>query len=1519
MGKEQVMSIRNLLGIIAALAVACSSSHDGDVRSFSQSVSIPGLTPEPCDWDGNTVELLVADAWTGCSALASEPGGGFSNNFFGNDPYLTQILEKMGMGNAQSPDPFGSWYDLRQSPTANCDPVTHTPVGFPVSIPLTPVPEHVPIDPNDRARHERADGELRQAGINLCIAQRLRTLSPGASAGESLLLSDADQRLLLETIRERVQIAMLQYALLGVVFSTNPKTLSGTPLIGQRIPILQDWANDPAKKKGALVTMGRDFAAAVQLHSIVSMELFHLFARSRSARSKRGGVSATRADETWGAGSWHQRLLAVAYGGDPLAIVDEGTPWQSWNPETSVSGDAAVGFQESTPRLRLGWPGALKRPYVTASVTAPQVRELLALAKRFDRLELRANAGASCEPFDVDTSAKELYKAIEGELRVADCYRDNSTDPCPTTPTPPAYEYGAGPYLLWQKYHITPEHARTLAKLLQQSLGGRNPSATCNPPGLNLNDAQFGGRNILGTVTDAGNGVTHFSKDSEFTDVLPSEVAGTFTRNASLRFPLPWEIDSELWDVIMAAVAFDDVCFATGCTNHKNADAKRLMGAASAQAATREMVASSVAWIQAGLGPTSTLYSYFLQADDILGLIEANVGAMTASVRPEVVRDVAVGSGLPGTKVRSVPGGYAHSVQLLVPPGDTWWDNCSAPNNCTVTTGLVAVRGPWARALAANPDSSIYGKTLASLAFEPGNPVAFGATLALPAPVWIKSMPKLWIATPLVFEPVSATPGSDQFDATSVWTLVAVRNDSSAPPGEEVELRVVASNVKVGVSSPRDAQYFATGGAMGMFLGRQTAVRGSNPSEPAFDGFDLPTAWVPPLAAQLVGGVPGQTSSDVYLQLAKDSAAAATSAVESALQNLTLQQEDEGAKAAAAAKASAGIKEERDGLCGANNPSCDTSVTAKTVANPFTAPASCPTATSDWDPQQTYCQLDQFVYERGAEVAAETFAVGTPVAESLNHPIVPAFTDYSGGSLQAAFIQQWSAFNDLPQKLDLMHKAAEAAKTTVAAAYVALQTAEQNVRNQCGSRAMDEAMVAGKQVVGGSFSSATGPCTEDFCYQAKEFKTSGSWSLAPLIAQRRACDSALIGVNPAQASVIAAQAGAFAQIGNAAVGLRDAVTSLRLSSADLGKLTSDAELADRRHRLEQNLVRFGLKTSFSAYRISRSYDLWRARALVESARRYGLAARRAIEARYVVNLSELDKDEVFVASPRVWADEIYGYDLTLPAAVGLTVSGSSAGDAVYSNKLSDYSANLEGFVNGYAASRPAAVATNEIDIVTLPGLQPAPPIEVPIDPTDPNSPTVTAFPTSAQWLLRCTSQGTSQWVPATVGCDGPIDRAKLLFALDPWGRRDGDIANAPFDKRFNGRWDLLAVNFVGTGIRDCVKATDPNGCYSEPYLRYNLTQTGTPWVTDFDGFWRLLEVPTGRIEGAKAIAAELWLDPLKDGWTTSYISAVARSEWQNRPLGGAYELEFEVTPDVRLDRIERLQLLVGSTSWVKQN
>jgi hypothetical protein len=50
---------------------------------------------------------------------------------------------------------------------------------------------------------------------------------------------------------------------------------------------------------------------------------------------------------------------------------------------------------------------------------------------------------------------------------------------------------------------------------------------------------------------------------------------------------------------------------------------------------------------------------------------------------------------------------------------------------------------------------------------------------------------------------------------------------------------------------------------------------------------------------------------------------------------------------------------------------------------------------------------------------------------------------------------------------------------------------------------------------------------------------------------------------------------------------------------------------------------------------------------MSSARRLAVTARRAVEARFVVDLSEMNDSEAFVQAPAVWADEIYVPAFTL--------------------------------------------------------------------------------------------------------------------------------------------------------------------------------------------------------------------------------------------------------------------------------
>ncbi len=79
-----------------------------------------------------------------------------------------------------------------------------------------------------------------------------------------------------------------------------------------------------------------------------------------------------------------------------------------------------------------------------------------------------------------------------------------------------------------------------------------------------------------------------------------------------------------------------------------------------------------------------------------------------------------------------------------------------------------------------------------------------------------------------------------------------------------------------------------------------------------------------------------------------------------------------------------------------------------------------------------------------------------------------------------------------------------------------------------------------------------------------------------------------------------------------------------------------------------------------------------------------------------------------------------------------------------------------------------------------------------------------------------------------------------------------------------------------------------------------------------------LFVSNGQIEAGKALAAEQWVDPLSNGFAKPYVTAVARTELSERPFGGAFELTLHLTPEVTLSRIERIQLLIESSYWVKQ-
>jgi hypothetical protein len=685
--------------------------------------------------------------------------------------------------------------------------------------------------------------------------------------------------------------------------------------------------------------------------------------------------------------------------------------------------------------------------------------------------------------------------------------------------------------------------------------------------------------------------------------------------------------------------------------------------------------------------------------------------------------------------------------------------------------------------------------------------------------------------------------------------------------------------------------FFASGGVLGTQLETLLAHRASDLVYPKYDAFGLPTDYFPPTDPDLFGGTPGSTAAEQYLSNAKAAAQAATDAVKTAFDKLLTEAKDEATVSGALDKADFVSKQMQQSLCGnASDAACDTSLSDYTLE--FTNEPSCDFGgqTAAWCPGIT-----QFV-ERLLAPYQLPMRIASAVKASVGSTATPQFSEFDGGQLQTLFIQQWTAIRDLSKAIDAVVDAQRAAILHVNTAQVVLATASEEVRLNCGER-LSQAIKAGTS---GSVGIGTGGVS-----------FSASYSPGPYIAALQRCKDSKLVVSNDVAAAREASAQAYSGLSDRAVQLVSAQGQVALVSAQIQQALFQVQQASDREQFEAKLTSLSTSLESEFYHRYTSYDLWRAKALLEDARRQAVLARRAIEARYVVDLSKMSDPEPFVASPSTWADEVYSYDLSLPASVGLTV-GTPSDAGIYPNKLLDYITNLERFVEGYSVKRASSAVKEDTDVVSIygpSGLVPG---------------TLSSGPGSSGWSVLC---GDATWhdvdgsIPVETCCSdfgGSPTKARLLFPLDPWGRLAGWVADEPFSQRYNTRWTRLSVNLVGTGIKDCTKAVDAQTCYSEGFVRYNLSQSGDPWVTDFEGSWHLDSLAEGQIEGAKALAAEMWVDSLVHNFSDNIVGAVARSEFNERPVGGSYQLEIEMGPEFRLDHLDRVQLLVGTSYWVAQ-
>jgi hypothetical protein len=134
---------------------------------------------------------------------------------------------------------------------------------------------------------------------------------------------------------------------------------------------------------------------------------------------------------------------------------------------------------------------------------------------------------------------------------------------------------------------------------------------------------------------------------------------------------------------------------------------------------------------------------------------------------------------------------------------------------------------------------------------------------------------------------------------------------------------------------------------------------------------------------------------------------------------------------------------------------------------------------------------------------------------------------------------------------------------------------------------------------------------------------------------------------------------------------------------------------------------------------------------------------------------------------------------------------------------------------------------------------------------------------------------------------------------------------------FNYRHINVALNLVGTGLRDCT-TTPTADCYGSGFIEYSLEhEAERAGVLDWNGDVRFFRFGVGNIQHAKALAAERYITMPLGASDSSLISqpGIQKVELMGRPLDGAYHLRIWDTPALKWERLDDIQVVLRYRYW----
>jgi hypothetical protein len=132
---------------------------------------------------------------------------------------------------------------------------------------------------------------------------------------------------------------------------------------------------------------------------------------------------------------------------------------------------------------------------------------------------------------------------------------------------------------------------------------------------------------------------------------------------------------------------------------------------------------------------------------------------------------------------------------------------------------------------------------------------------------------------------------------------------------------------------------------------------------------------------------------------------------------------------------------------------------------------------------------------------------------------------------------------------------------------------------------------------------------------------------------------------------------------------------------------------------------------------------------------------------------------------------------------------------------------------------------------------------------------------------------------------------------------------------YNYRIESVAVNVVGTGIRVCDGSP---GCFGSGNVAYSLLHVGPYPVRNARGEAYSAPLFPGRMESARALAAERYITNPISSADQSLLGPYLRSDFSGRPLGGTLVLRIWDEPSVAFERVEDIQLVLDYRYWQRQ-